>query len=181
MSTYRLPTCVVLEIPSPVREVIQAMRESLASLAARLPVEITVAGSSGVGQIPVGTDKRKTEERVKAVLDRFSPFPARFQEIRRFPNTDIFYLAPAERQPFDRIHEALKASGIPFMSNPWPYNPHCTLRMGPLEAGASADDIFTMPFPKEKFVIDTVSIYELDARALTCHLSFQTRMTSRQA
>src|SRR5215471_14646994 len=100
MPAYRLPACVVLEIPSPVREAVQSIRVSLATLAARLPVEITVAGSSGVGPIPAGTDKKGTEECVLVLSREFEPFDVRFQEIRRFPNTDIFYLAPEDRQPF---------------------------------------------------------------------------------
>jgi 2'-5' RNA ligase len=179
--TYRLPACIVLEIPSPVREAVKSIRVSLATIAARLPVEITVAGSSGVGPIPAGIGKKETEERVRALSREFEPFNARFQEIRRFPNTDIFYLAPEDRQPFDRIHKMLKTSGIPFGPNPWPYNPHCTLRAGPLTDPASADDIFKLPFPKHEFVIDTVSIYELDVQVLTCHLSFQTKLRSDEA
>ncbi len=177
MNTYQLPAFIVLEIPEPVREGIQSIRERLATVTARLPVEITVAGSSGVGPIPVGTDKDDTENRLKAVLSGVKAFRVRFQEIRRFANTDIFYLAPEERQPFDHIHEALKGSGIAFGPNAWPYNPHCTLRAGPMNDRATAEEIFSLPFPQEEFVIDTVSIYELDARALACRLSFQAKMT----
>jgi 2'-5' RNA ligase len=176
MNLYRLPAFVVLEIPSPVREAIQSLRDSLATSAARLPVEITVAGSSGVGPIPPGTDRDKTEEALKPVLAGLKPFPARFQEIRRFPNTNIFYLAPQERQPFDQIHEALKTSGITFAPNHWPYNPHCTLRGGPMTDSNPAEAILNLSFPKQEFVIDTVSIYEFDPRAVTCHLSFQAKI-----
>ena len=176
MSTYQLPACIVLEIPEPVRGVIRSLRERLATVTARLPVEITVAGSSGVGPIPVGADKDETENRLKSVVNGMKPFPVRFQEIRRFANTDIFYLAPEDRQLFDHIHEALKGSGIAFGPNPWPYNPHCTLRAGPMNERATAEEIFGLTFPKDEFTIDTVSIYELDARALTCRLSFQAKM-----
>jgi 2'-5' RNA ligase len=176
MDIYRLPTFIVLEIPPPVRGEIQAIRDSLATPAARLPVEITVAGSSGTGPIPIGTDKKKTEEILKPVLGGLKPFSVRFQEIRRFPNTNIFYLAPEDRQPFDRIHESLKACGMVFGPNPWPYNPHCTLRGGPMRDRDSAEEILRLPFPKNEFVIDTLSIYEFDPRAVSCHLSFQTRL-----
>src|SRR5262245_760616 len=101
MPAYSLPACIVLEIPSPVREAVQAIRDSLGTVAALLPVEITVAGSSGVGPIPAGTDKNEIQERLRVVTSGFEPFQVRFQEIRRFPNTDIFYLAPEDREPFD--------------------------------------------------------------------------------
>jgi 2'-5' RNA ligase len=175
MNTYRVPAFVVLDIPPPVSGVIQAIRDSLTTLTSRLAVEITVAGSSGTGPIPPGTCKNETEAALKSALTGVKPFRVRFQGVRRFPNTDIFYLAPQERQPFDRIHEALKAGGIPFAPNPWPYNPHCTLRSGPMNDRASAEDILNLSFPEQEFVIDTLSVYELDAGALTCHLSFQTK------
>jgi hypothetical protein len=100
----------------------------------------------------------------------------RFQEILRFPNTNTFYLAPEDRQPFDRIHETLKASGIIFGPSPWPYNPHCTLRAGSMTNHASAEDILHLSFPKQDFVIDTLSVYEFDPLTVTGHLSFQTKM-----
>ena len=176
MNTTRLPAFVVLEIPPPVCGVIQSIRDSLATPTARLPVEITVAGSSGIGPIPVGTDKHETEQALKAALVGLGPFRVRFQEVRRFPNTNIFYLAPQAREPFDRIHEKLKASGIPFGPNSWPYNPHCTLRGGPMTERASAEDIFSVSFPKQEFVIDTLSMYELDSRTVTGRLCFQTHL-----
>jgi 2'-5' RNA ligase len=176
MNTYGLPAYIVLEIPSPVRAAIQSIRDNLATPASRLPVEITVAGSSGIGPILIGTDKSEIEEKLKPVLIGVKPFRARFQEIRRFPNTNIFYLAPQDRLPFDRIHESLKAGGIKFGSNPWPYNPHCTLRGGPMADGPSAAEIFRLSFPKEDFVIDTLSIYEFDPRSVACYLSFQTKL-----
>jgi 2'-5' RNA ligase len=176
MNAYRLPAYIVMEIPSPVSEAIQAIRDSLATPTSRLPVEITVAGSSGIGPVPPGSEKNDTERGLKSVLSDLRPFPAQFQEIRRFPNTNIFYLAPQERARFDRIHDLLKASGISFGSNPWPYNPHCTLRGGPMTDRFSAEDIFSLSFPKQEFIIDTLSIYEFDPQTVTCHLTFQTKI-----
>jgi hypothetical protein len=68
MNTYRLPAYIVLEIPPPVNGVIRAIRDSLAMPTSRLPIEITVANSSGNGPIPAGTDKSETEESLKSVL-----------------------------------------------------------------------------------------------------------------
>jgi 2'-5' RNA ligase len=176
MSAYRLPTFIVLEIPPPLSEAVQLLRNSLATPTSRLPVEITVAGSSGTGPIPAGTGKAETEAILKSVLSGLKPFSMQFQEIRRFPNTNIFYIAPQNRQPFDHIHGTLKASGITFAPGRWPYNPHCTLRSGPMNQHAPAGNIFNLPFPKQDFVVDTLSIYEFDPLSVTCHLSFQTRL-----
>src|SRR5438132_14152550 len=92
MNAYRLPAYIVLEIPPPISGVIQSIRDSLRALTSHLPVEITMAGSSGTGPIPAGADKSETEECLTTVLAELEPFRVRFQEVRRFPNTDIFYL-----------------------------------------------------------------------------------------
>jgi 2'-5' RNA ligase len=176
MNCYRLPAYIVLEIPEPVRGAIQSLRDFLATPAARLPVEITVAGSSGIGPIPPATAKHEIESLLKPVLTGLKPFRAQFQQIRCFPNTNIFYLAPQDRQPFDRIHETLRSSGIKFGPSPWPYNPHCTLRGGPMNDRASAEQILNLSVPHEEFVIDSVSIYEFDPRTAASHLAWQTKL-----
>src|SRR5882672_9763768 len=105
---------IVAEIPEPVRSQVQAMRDSLKTLTAKLPVEITLAGSSGVGPIPVGTDLSLVQRHLDRTLSDISSFGARFSAIRVFPNTSIFFLEPFDRSPFDYLHNALRISGIPF-------------------------------------------------------------------
>jgi hypothetical protein len=84
-----------------VRSQVQALRDSLNTLTAKLPVEITLAGSSGVGPIPAGADLSLIERHLDQALADISPFHARFSAICTFPNTAIFYLEPFDRSPFD--------------------------------------------------------------------------------
>jgi 2'-5' RNA ligase len=164
---------IVAEIPEPVRSQVQATRDSLNTLTAKLPVEITLAGSSGVGPIPAGTDLSLIKRHLDRILPRISPFRARFSAIRAFPNTSIFFLEPFDRSPFDQLHQELRVSGIPFSESQWPYNPHCTLCAGePLSADA-ADELASRAFPQEEFWINTVSVYQLDGAALECKLLCQ--------
>jgi 2'-5' RNA ligase len=164
---------IVAEIPDPVRSQIQALRDMLSTLTARLPVEITLAGSSGVGPIPVGTDLSLVERRLDLSLSGIAPFRTHFSSIRTFPNTSIFYLEPFDRAPFEHIHQKLRLSGIPFSGIQWPYNPHCTLRGGaPLSAEAAAE-LLGRSFPKEEFWINMVSVYHLDALAMNYKLLLQ--------
>jgi 2'-5' RNA ligase len=164
---------IVAEIPEPVRSQVQALRDSLNTLTAKLPVEITLAGSSGVGPIPVGTDLSLIQRHLDRTLPDISPFRARFSAIRAFPNTAIFYLEPFDRSPFDHLHQQLRISGIPFSGIRWPYNPHCTLRGGePLSADAACE-LASRPFPQEEFWINTVSVYQLDGPSLDCKLLCQ--------
>jgi hypothetical protein len=171
MIEYR--SYIVAEIPEPVRSQVQALRDSLNTLTAKLPVEITLAGSSGVGPIPAGTDLSLIKRRLDLALSDILPFCARFSAIRSFPNTSIFYLEPLDRSPFDHIHRELRVSGIPFSEIRWPYNPHCTLRGGaPLSAEASSE-LLSSSFPKEEFSINTISVYHLNDVATECKLLFQ--------
>ncbi len=164
---------IVAEIPEPVRSQVQALRDSLKTLTAKLPVEITLAGSSGVGAVPAGTDLSLIKRLLDRTLADISPFHARFSAIRAFPNTAIFYLEPFDRSPFDQLHQALRSSGIPFSGIRWPYNPHCTLRGGqPLGADA-ASELAARTFPQAEFWINTVSIYQLDGTSLNCKLLCQ--------
>ena len=142
---------IVAEIPDPVRSQIQALRDSLNTLTARLPIEITLAGSSGVGPIPIGTDLSLIERHLDRTLSSISPFCTRFSAIRTFPNTSIFYLEPFDRSPFDHIHQELRGSGIPFSEIRWPYNPHCTLRGGAPLSVEAASELLRRSFPKEEF------------------------------
>jgi 2'-5' RNA ligase len=152
---------------------IQALRDSLNTLTARLPVEITLAGSSGVGPIPAGTDLSLIKRHLDRTLSDISPFRARFSAIRAFPNTSLFYLEPFDRLPFDHLHQELRISGIPFSEIRWPYNPHCTLRAGePLSADA-AFELASRSFPQEEFWINTVSVYQLNDISLDCKLLCQ--------
>jgi 2'-5' RNA ligase len=164
---------IVAEIPEPVRSQIQVIRDSLDTPTRKLPIEITLAGSSGVGPIPVGTDLSVIQRHLERILPNLSPFRTRFSAIRAFPNTSIFYLEPFDRSPFDHIHRELRSSGIPFSECPWPYNPHCTLRGGkPLDA-AAASELLARPFPQEEFQINTLSVYHLDDFAMDYKLLFQ--------
>src|SRR6267154_2960556 len=162
------PSYIVAEIPEPVCSQVQALRDSLDTLTAKLPVEITLAGSSGVGPIPAGTDLSLIQRHLDRTLSDISPFRARFSAIRTFPNTSIFFLEPFDRSPFDRIHQELRISGIPFSGIRWPYNPHCTLRGGKAFSADAALELASRSFPQEEFWISTVSVYQLSDTSLDC-------------
>lgn len=164
---------IVVEIPEPVRAAVQSLRNSLGTPVARLPVEITIAGSSGVGPIPPGADATLAEHNFVRALTGFRAFSTGFAAIRPFPNTSTFYLEPADRSPFDQLHQAMCASGIPFSQSPWPYNPHCTLRRGEPFTPEAVADLLRMPIPGEEFRIDTISIYGVDQVLRECRLLYQ--------
>src|SRR5580658_7147919 len=97
---------IVVEIPEPVCSGVQSLRDSLGTRVAKLPVEITIAGSSGVGPIPRSADASLVEPNLVRVLSQFRAFSTNFSAIRCFPNTSTYYLEPVDRSPFDQLHQA---------------------------------------------------------------------------
>lgn len=157
------PAYIVAEIPEPIRSGVQLLRDALRTRTASLPVEMTLAGSSGVGPIPAGIETAYLEQCLEHVLVKCRAFEASFSAICRFPGTSTIYLEPADPTPFVQIHHLLRASGIQFSTCPWPYTPHCTLRAGDMLTEEAVSAILSQEFPRESFRITTLSVYELDA------------------
>ena len=167
---------VVADIPEPFRTKIQAIRDELKTVTAKFPVEITLAGSSGVGPIPEGVDMDLVRGEVDRVAKLTTAFTMEFAGIGHFPNTGIFFLAPKDRRPFDSLHAALAASKIPFAASPFPYNPHCTLRVGPVVEPSLSERIYSLAVPRGEILLDTVSIYSLDSRTLAVSLLHRAKL-----
>jgi 2'-5' RNA ligase len=153
---------VVVEIPEPVRSQIQAIRDQLKTPTAKLPVEITLAGSSEVGPIPEGTEIAVIKEAVDKIATDTDTFSMSFGKIANFPNTNIVYTPPIDRTPFDTLHKALSTSTIPFSDSKFPYTPHCTLANGLSAKAQALNEIHQLAIPQRPFLIDTISVYELD-------------------
>jgi len=176
----RHPCYIVAELPEPIRSEVQAIRDDFASITATLPVEITLAGSSGLGPIPAGTDLSLIVAQVDAVFSAVCPFKVAFSRIASFPNTSIVYLTPLERTRFDELHDLLRHSEIPFSPSRFPYNPHCTLRAGSALPPEEVDQLTHHAFPNAPFLIDTISVYDLDPTLVRCNLLHQTSLNAEQ-
>jgi 2'-5' RNA ligase len=164
---------VVVDIPEPCKTRIQAIRDQLKTLTAKLPVEITLAGSSGVGPIPEGIDISLIREEVERVANVTAAFKVEFARIDHFPDTGVFFLAPGDRRLFDLLHASLASSKIPFTNSPFPYTPHCTLRVGPK---VEQDVCEGITIPRGEMLLDSLSVYAMDARTLTVSLLHRTKL-----
>lgn len=167
------PAFIVAEIPEPVRCGIQGMRDQLATPTRLLPVEITLAGSSGTGPIPPGTPFSRIIPDLERIVSGTKAFVASFSSIAAFPGTSTAYLAPADRTGFDLLHLALRNSPIPFSPSAFPYTPHCTLRSGPPLSASDQAETLCMNFPRSTFRIGTLSLYEHNASTSECLLLWQ--------
>lgn len=154
-----IPTYICLEVPEPQASQIAAVRERHCERLRDYPVEITVAGSSGVGAIRPQLHWPDVERDLKALCAATAPISAEFGGVVRFPDTDIFSLAMGDPMPFAAIHEALKTSGVRFEASHFPFFAHCTLRMqGPL-AAADVSELFALRVPG-RFVLPTLALYQ---------------------
>ncbi|WMM24019.1 hypothetical protein RBU61_13955 [Tissierella sp. MB52-C2] len=153
---------IVLDLPSPVKEKIYDIRNyHKDTLRASLPVEITVAGSSGVGVIEPGQDKELVFNIIKNISMKTSPILASFKDVLRFPGTDLFVFTLKDEERFRLLHEEITKSGIKFKPNRFPYKPHCTLRSRTPISDKEVEEIMGTKLSDE-FILDTISIYMVD-------------------
>jgi 2'-5' RNA ligase len=167
---------IAIDIPEPCRSKVQAIRDDLKTLTAKLPVEITLAGSSGVGPIPEGTDIALICAEVDRIAASTSTFRMEFANVFHFPDTGVFFTPPKDRRPFDTLHNSLAASRIPFARSPFPYSPHCTLRVGPKVEPSLAERIYSLPVPSGEIMLDSISVYALNPRTFVAALVHRVKL-----
>jgi hypothetical protein len=161
------PSYIIADIPESVFSDVMALRRSCCGRSDDVPAEITLAGSSGVGPIPVGTDISLVTRIVESLLHDMPAFEVSFSGWKVFPNTTIAYLEPKCRLIFDVLHNRLAGSGIPFSPIAFPYNPHCTI--GSSWSSEALSSIHEIPFPKDSFMISSVRFLDLNNTTLKCN------------
>jgi len=170
-------TYVVLDVPSPVAGKVMAIRERHRDdFRAALPIEITIIGSSGVGEFEAGQDPDQVFPILDAIAADTSPIRARFGPVHRFPGTDIFVLSLEDEQPFRSLHRRIAASGILFRASPFPFTPHCTLRSRSPILDEESADLLSVSVA-DGFLLGTLSVYMLDQ--LPCTLLHRVSLAGR--
>ena len=124
-----IATFIVLDIPDPMADVIRNIRARFDPGRSALPAEITVTGSSGLGHLVPGQSMEQVAAEIDRIAGEFSSFPAEFSEVERFPETEIYFLNLLDPRPFEAIQKAFVKSSIRFLPNPYPFHPHCTLKL----------------------------------------------------
>ncbi|MEJ2013978.1 MAG: 2'-5' RNA ligase family protein [Anaerolineales bacterium] len=138
---FKFDTYIVLDVPPPISERVMEVRvRHQDEFRSSLPVEITLAGSSGVGVLVREQDRAEVFGQLQVIARETSPIIAEFGKVLRFEGTDIFVLTIKDESPFQRLHKVILDSGIRFMASPFPYKPHCTLRSrSPVSEKEAAD------------------------------------------
>ncbi len=158
----RNPTYICLDIPDPFREKVRAIREAFCDRLPNFPVEITIAGSSGIGAIASDADWESVETKLLSVCSKTAPVVTRFGGVVRFPGTDTFVLSLGDPVPFVSIHESLKFAGIPFEPTNFPFFPHCSLRMSGELSPEDISRLFSLRIEGE-FEIQLLALQARDA------------------
>ncbi len=152
----------ILDITSPESANIQDIRSRYDKLTSQLPVERTVAGSSGIGPLLPGQPLENIINDVDSIIGKIKPFIFNFKRITNFPNTNIYYLEPEQREPFDNIHNIFKDLNFEYAKNLFPYNPHYTLRTGSFSNSDEKNKLMKEKFPKKSIRIDSLSLLEFN-------------------
>ena len=169
------PTYIVLDIRSAMAERIRSIRARFDPERSTLPAEITVTGSSGLGHIVPGQPMDEVISEMDRIADGFAPFAASFDKVERFPDTEIYYLTVSDPAPFQTIHEAFAKSSIRFQPSPYPFHPHCTLKLRSKPSDPELLELLFLDAPKGSFTLSSLSLYALpDVRS--CELLHTARL-----
>lgn len=169
------PAYIIADFPEPMQSMVSEIRHKYGNFNDSIPVEITLAGSSGVGPIPVGSDIGLIISEVDKVTSGLSSFELSFAGWNVFPNTTLAYLEPMDRAVFDELHHQFISTDIPFTESPFPYNPHCTISSG--FDKESLAKVLESPFPEAGFTIDTISVCDLNPETLECEYLHRVSLT----
>lgn len=128
---------------------------------ASLPVEVTIAGSTGVGVLDPAQNLAEAYKIIDQIAEDTAPIEASFGPVIRFPNTDIFALSFENETPFRKLHQRVARSGIRFLESPHPFQAHCTLRSGAPVSSMEARELLIRRVPGT-FTLDALSVCKLD-------------------
>jgi 2'-5' RNA ligase len=155
---------VVLDVPSPFAERVLELRARHGDIfRMSLPAEITITGSGGLGVLARDQDPARVFASLDRVAAQTSPIRARFGPVRRFPDSDTFYLSLVDEAPFRALQQRIVGSGLLFEPAAFPFVPHCTLRTRSPVSTAEAADLLKVRVDGE-FLLDSLTVYELPPR-----------------
>lgn len=90
---------------------------------------VTLAGSSGVGALPLGTPVAELREALERVGAAVAPLDFVFGTPERFPATNIIVLPLPVHGPMRWLHDRIATCGLPFGAPKFAFTPHCTVHL----------------------------------------------------
>ena len=154
-------TAIVMEIPSPVKEQIEKLRQKFDPiLAENIPAEITIAGSSGLGTIAPGQDGHKIVEMLKQIAASTKAFRVSLGKVVNFTNSSVYAFSVIPQVDFFMLHEMLKTSNIRFNPSIYPFYPHCSIHIWGMLSPEKEEEIMKAVI-EEEFLLSSIAIYQL--------------------
>jgi 2'-5' RNA ligase len=132
------------------------------------PVEITVAGSSGLGWFSPTQSPQFIAKHVRALAQDWPRFACAFGGVEVFPASQVYYLALEDEAPFHEFQESLAGSVLEFEPTPFAYKPHCTLVRLSADAVTAQAALLAFPVPAGRIIISSVSLYSVDLAKNAC-------------
>lgn len=173
--TFEVDTYVVLDLPADVAGEVLSLRRRLDFFFEKIPAEITITGSSGVGPVSQDQDVPDFIESLERIAADTAPLEVHFKAVNTFPNSGVFFLEPSDRSPFRKLHERLLNSGLRFQSCPFPYFAHCTIKNDHKRNVRNPETILSLDFPKSIFTLRDLRVYSL--AGTDCTLLHETRLS----
>lgn len=164
---FPFDTFVVVDMPAHVEDHVRRIRTAYGSARQFLPVEITVAGSSGVGVFDVTQEPDEALRAVERIARATAPFPLGFSQVTRFPESGVFYYQIADPAPLVTLHEQITTSGLRFKPNPFPFSPHLTIDTFDDATADLERELLALPLPAGPFPVMSLSVYSL--HGWDCH------------
>lgn len=167
MPGFPFDTFIVLDVPPHVEQHVREIRRRYGSARQYLPVEVTVAGSSGVGIFDAEQDAADALHRVAEIAATTAPFAMTLGPVERFADSDVFYWAIREHAPLVALHERLRDSGLRFTESPFPFSPHLTVDSFEEASEDFVRELLALPVPPGPFTVASLTVYALEG--WICH------------
>jgi 2'-5' RNA ligase len=150
---------IVAELTGPVQTTVHTIQQRFdPKLARGTPPHITVAGSSGVGPLPVDTRVADISQALEPITHATPPITVHFEHPHRYMTTDIIVLPVDPHGPIRTLHEAIAASGLRFERSRHMFSPHCTLSFHRLLTPQAERALMAVRV-EEPVVIDRLQFY----------------------
>ena len=126
------PTYISLDVPEPMAARVVALRRVLDPDFVHLPIEIALAGSSGIGVLSQHENIQHVRKAVDTVARAHFPITTRFLRAAWLNELRVYALEVEAVSPLVGLHDSLRRSGLSFEDAvPPAFQPHCTLRWTP--------------------------------------------------
>jgi len=150
---------IIAELTGDLAErVLEIQRRHDPRMAAELPPHITLAGSSGMGPIPMRTTLETLRETLEPITDSTPPIVVNFGAPTRFMQTNIVVLPLDPHGPLRTLHERIKQSGVEYESPRFAFTPHCTLNFYPEITAERLRELMAVRVT-EPFRIEAIQLY----------------------